>query len=178
MKPFQAVKSVDFLSAQKMNRIRELTCFGSTCYVLMDNISLCEGKGESMLPTLNARGDFMLMERVSVKLNLIKAGDIVVSRNPWELTGEGGSPLICKRVVAIGGQKLPIADNFFTRLLGKDFLSRFQTPLPLNSVWLEGDNSTMSTDSRQMGCIPTALLQGRVIARLYPDFRLFLGEKS
>lgn len=137
-----------------------------------DNLMLVQGEGSSMHPTIREKGDVMLVEKISVKLKLISPGDVVVSLNPWDLAGKEGAPLICKRVVAIEGNKVPIADNFMTDLVGKDFFSNFQKPVPLNSVFLAGDNSAFSIDSRQMGPIPLSLVQGRVLMRIYPDFSL------
>jgi hypothetical protein len=35
-------------------------------------------------------------------------------------------------------------------------------------VWLEGDNTFGSTDSRELGALPAAALTGQVVARLWP----------
>lgn len=162
-----------------MNRfLSRLSCSLVTAYVITDNIMLIEGRGESMLPTLAAQGDILLAERISAKLHWISPGDIVTSLNPLDLTGNDNTGLICKRVLAIGGQKVPIEDNFVTRMIGKEFLSRFQRPIPPNTVWLEGDNTWNSTDSRHMGAVPLSLVQHRVICRLYPEFKLLVGQDS
>lgn len=130
-----------------------------------------------MLPTLAARGDLFLVERISAKLNSIRPGDVVVSLNPWDLAGKNGDTnLIVKRCLATEGQKVPISDNLFTKLIGKDLLSRFQTPIPQNTLWLEGDNSGVSFDSRHMGPVPLSLVKGRAICTIYPSFKLLLGQ--
>jgi signal peptidase I len=130
-----------------------------------------------MLPTLAARGDLILVERISTKLNSIRTGDVVVSLNPWDLAGKNNETnLIIKRCLATGGQKLPISDNLFTKLIGKDLLSRFQTPIPQNTLWLEGDNTRVSLDSRCMGPVPLSLVKGRAICTIYPRFKLLIGQ--
>jgi hypothetical protein len=39
---------------------------------------------------------------------------------------------------------------------------------PGGSVWVEGDNPFGSTDSRDLGAVPTDALRGRVLARIWP----------
>jgi inner membrane protease subunit 1 len=43
--------------------------------------------------------------------------------------------------------------------------------VPKGHVWLQGDNLGNSTDSRQYGPVPYAMIKGRVLCRLYPDFK-------
>ena len=40
--------------------------------------------------------------------------------------------------------------------------------VPLNHVWIEGDNKEISYDSRKHGPIPISLIKGKVILGLYP----------
>ena len=40
--------------------------------------------------------------------------------------------------------------------------------VPPGHVWLEGDNPYNSTDSRDYGPVPIALLKGKIIFQLYP----------
>ena len=40
--------------------------------------------------------------------------------------------------------------------------------VPPGRVWLRGDNPRNSTDSRQYGAVPIALVEGRVVAKLWP----------
>lgn len=41
--------------------------------------------------------------------------------------------------------------------------------VPPGHVWLSGDNPYNSTDSRDYGVVPAALIQGRVILRFWPS---------
>ena len=40
--------------------------------------------------------------------------------------------------------------------------------VPQGRVWLRGDNPKNSTDSRQYGAVPLSLVEGRVVAKLWP----------
>lgn len=40
--------------------------------------------------------------------------------------------------------------------------------VPPGHVWLEGDNSANSSDSRHYGPVPKGLIQSRVLLRLFP----------
>jgi hypothetical protein len=40
--------------------------------------------------------------------------------------------------------------------------------VPLNHIWLEGDNPYHSTDSRHYGPVPEASLRGRIVMRMWP----------
>lgn len=46
--------------------------------------------------------------------------------------------------------------------------SNIRLRVPDGYMWLEGDNQHNSTDSRNYGPVPLALLRGRVTARVWP----------
>lgn len=76
-------------------------------------------------------------------------GDVVVSEHP----SRPGT--VCKRITGLpGDQILKSSGGMLT--------------VPDGHVWLEGDNPQNSSDSRSYGALPVALLQGRVVARLWP----------
>lgn len=52
-------------------------------------------------------------------------------------------------------------------------LSAKRTQVPEGHVWLQGDNTLNSHDSRQFGPVPYALLKGRAIVRLRVRFPAF-----
>merc|ERR1711865_168038 len=111
--------------------------------------------GPSMLPTFNNHGDVVIFERISARSGDITRGDVIVSRSPTNPV-----QLICKRVVGMEG------DSIITN----------QSPtfgcstcvVPPGHVWLAGDNTANSTDSRMYGPIPYALIQGRVCLKVWP----------
>lgn len=44
--------------------------------------------------------------------------------------------------------------------------------IPRGHIWIEGDNSSNSSDSRHYGPIPQGLVLSRVLLRLYPFNRM------
>ena len=106
--------------------------------------------GPSMKPTMNESGDVLLVDKTCNApwpfTGRISTGDIVVARSPIN-----AKTLICKRVKAMEGER-----NRQGRLM------------TAGQVWLEGDNPLNSTDSRDYGPVPEALIEGRVFFRLWP----------
>ena len=119
--------------------------YGVTTYVV--DLTLCTGP--SMEPTLNANSDLVLLDRVSPRLGRIATGDIVVADSPTR-PGE----TVCKRVAAVAGERIP--GSFFADVV------------PPGCVWLLGDNRRNSTDSRIYGSVPTDVIKGRVVLRVWP----------
>ena len=61
--------------------------------------------------------------------------------------------LLCKRIIAV--------EEEYVEVNGVSYF------VPLGHVWIEGDNKPHSFDSRNYGPIPTALLDGRVIFKIW-----------
>jgi inner membrane protease subunit 1 len=112
-----------------------------------------------MLPTLNARGDVVLLSPRPVRRGDVQIGDIVVARSPVN-----PRHTVCKRVAGLpGGRVDPWAGG------GQGAAAPAPTiPIPPGHVWLQGDNAANSTDSRVYGPVPLALLRGRVRWRVWP----------
>lgn len=79
----------------------------------------------------------------------LSVGDVVVTQHP----SRPGT--VCKRVTGLPGDEILQAGG---RMV----------VVPDGHVWLEGDNPANSSDSRTYGALPIALVQGRVLARLWP----------
>jgi signal peptidase I len=79
----------------------------------------------------------------------LSVGDVVVTDHP----SRPGT--ICKRLVALPGDQVIVSGR------------RLET-VPDGHVWLEGDNTLLSNDSRFYGPLPLALIRGRAIARIWP----------
>lgn len=112
-------------------------------------------KGPSMLPTFNSWGDLLLQEYFSVYTERIRVGDVVMSRSP-----RNPKHIVCKRVLGLAGDTVHVPR---TTLRGP-----LSVKVPEGHVWLQGDNPTNSTDSRQYGPVPYALLEGRAFLKIWP----------
>lgn len=108
-----------------------------------------------MEPTIHSK-DILFTEHISTRLRWYKKGDIIISICP-----SNPRQHICKRVVGLPGDS--IRHGFTTHIV------------PIGHVWLEGDNSSNSTDSRIYGPVPQGLLRGRAICKIWPlsDIALF-----
>ena len=120
--------------------------------------------GPSMLPTFNASGDIVLLDRFSPRfLNKLERGDVVVARSPTSVR-----QTICKRIRATEGDRVRTGGPFRETLV----------TIPKGHIWLEGDNPNNSTDSRHYGPIPSALVLGRVVLKLWPLYEAGRVERQ
>ncbi len=123
----------------------------------------------SMSPTL-ADGSVVLV----LPAPRVGRGDVVVADDP-----RGGGPLV-KRVVALGGQRVELADGVLLvdgspvcePLIDQSRVDGVYggpwTVLP-GQVFLLGDARGESVDSRVFGAVPLDTVHGRVSLRLWPD---------
>jgi signal peptidase I len=93
----------------------------------------------------------------------ISVGDVVVVQHP-ERRGT-----VCKRVLGLPGDVVLRSPTRIMRRASNDPPTRkILYIVPDGHVWIEGDNSLNSSDSRVYGAIPAALIVGRVICRVWP----------
>ena len=78
----------------------------------------------------------------------VSVGDVVVVHHPSR------KGTVCKRVLGLPGDQVLHRHGLLY--------------VPDGHVWLEGDNPANSSDSRNYGPVPAALIVGRVVARLWP----------
>lgn len=103
----------------------------------------------------------------------LKIGDVVVAVSPADPTR-----IVCKRVLGLPGDTVlvdpreifdePLAAPGSVAATFARLHSAQAIVVPQGHVWLVGDNLSNSTDSRNYGAVPLALVKGRVVARLYP----------
>lgn len=130
--------------------------FGAGAYVFQEyvmNSTMCVGP--SMMPTVNPRGDVLLAEYVSPRLSLIRSGDVVVATKP-----NNTKVLVVKRVRGMAGERIWVKRRGWS--------APRPICVPSGHVWLEGDNPSHSTDSREYGPVPMALVRGRILCRFWP----------
>ena len=86
----------------------------------------------------------------------VVVGDVIVCNHP---RNEG---TICKRVIALPGDVVELHRSL--RYSAQPEI----TVVPDGHVWVEGDNSNNSNDSRHYGAISSTLIVGKVLFRLWP----------
>lgn len=111
---------------------------------------LLQCSGPSMEPTLESN-NILFTEHITPRFQRLRRGDIVIAKSPTNPKQN-----ICKRITALSGDR--VKSNFFAK-------SVF---VPRGHVWLEGDNSTNSADSRVYGPVPEGLIRSRVVCRIWP----------
>jgi signal peptidase I len=141
----------------------------------------------SMAPTLQ-RGDRILVDRVSPRLDAIDRGDVVVFGGA---AFGGTSPTYVKRVVAVGGDRIACCDRRGRLVRNGEPLDerrylfpgddpsrlRFDVSVPDGRLWVMGDHRSASQDSRAHlgipggGTVPVADVIGRVLAVVWPPDR-------
>nr|CCA24624.1 PREDICTED: mitochondrial inner membrane protease subunit 1like putative [Albugo laibachii Nc14] len=105
-------------------------------------------------------GCLILIDRMPRSFRQYRRGDVVLLGSPCKNRGE----TMCKRILAIEGDAVKI-----NRVKQPESV---QVTVPKGHVWVEGDNSFVSVDSRHFGSVPKALIRGRVLFVIYP-FSLF-----
>jgi mitochondrial inner membrane protease subunit 1 len=133
-----------------------LVRFGAGAYAFQEyvmNSTICVGP--SMMPTVNPRGDVLLAEYMSPRLSLIRSGDVVVATKP-----NNSKVLVVKRVRGMAGERIWVKR--------RGWPAPRQITVPRGHAWLEGDNPEHSTDSREYGPVPLALVRGRIVCRFWP----------
>ncbi|CAH0520762.1 unnamed protein product [Peronospora belbahrii] len=159
--------------------------FGGVAFCFMQVGDTIKCVGPSMLPTLNRDGDIVLLDKFTPRLWKLQPGEVVIAKsmsNPRQS--------VCKRIIAQEGETVCVRPRYSSsvvefhkerwlnfvvtswELTGFDDCffasSYFVLQIPKGHVWLEGDNKHDSHDSRYYGPVPCALVQGRVVMRIWP----------
>lgn len=141
---------------------------------------------ESMDPTIEI-GDMILGEKLSLKSEEPKRGDIVFFKNPDPDSGHG---VLVKRVVAVGGQTVDLKygkvyidgveekgghAHGMSMPLEERYLETdvsFPYTVPEGYIWVMGDNRENSLDSRSFGAIPIDTVYAESWIRYWPFNRI------
>jgi len=143
----------------------------------------------SMCDTLQ-EGDRIFVTKFLYHFTDIEVGDIVVFRTPKSIY-RPEKPYYIKRVVGLPGDRLEIHDghiyrngelvdepDFFIRNRYTEWLSngkRFEgVTVPDGKIYVFGDNSTNSFDSRYWGGVPIDNVMGKAFFRYWPPTRIGL----
>lgn len=105
------------------------------CIILASSFSLnMQCVGPSMMPTFNPSGDVALVEHVSVEMEWIRPGDVVIARSI-----QNPKHVVCKRVLGLEGDIVPVAGSFgaFKQVKVSSHTSFVQT-LELEHMYKQG----------------------------------------
>ncbi len=136
--------------------------------------------GNSMYPTLK-NGEYLIVNELARYQGNYERGDVVILRYPND-----PSKYFIKRVIGLPGETVAIEDGIVSITSpGRT------TPLILNEVYVReqkmdndrrelsseeyyvmGDNRAQSSDSRVWGPVPTRLMDGKALIRLFPFTRI------
>lgn len=116
-----------------------------------------------MYPTLSLEKDWLLTIRMTTVRNLfqrnaphVSRGDLVEFTSPSDPSYD-----CCKRVVGIEGDVVCVDPSRENDPDAVDWVK-----IPPGYLWVAGDNTSHSTDSRTYGPLPLGLVQGKVVARV------------
>ncbi|KAL8453022.1 hypothetical protein Emag_002108 [Eimeria magna] len=154
-----------YTTARKFICVSSRFAFAFGVLHVIDNYvgSTKQARGLSMSPTIREGGDILLFERVTLHLRRLfgwpplRRGEVVLAHSPEDAC------VVCKRIVAVGDDIFipdPPAEAAFE--------PQSIVVVPKNHVWLQGDNASMSHDSRNYGSVSEALLCGRVVCKIWP----------
>lgn len=103
--------------------------------------------GTSMEPVIHAGSVLVLWRTRKIHINDVVLASLPDPRGRWPTDRGRPNGYLIKRVTATAGQPV-------------DMLAG---PVPRDHVYLEGDNSGRSLDSRQLGACPLTAIHGRII---------------
>lgn len=137
---------------QEISRIAVL--FSSLYCIQEYGVAVSMTVGPSMMPTFNAHGDIVIVNRSKQLFPNYKSGDVIIASNPND-----PKTIVCKRIIAMPKEKVYAQSG---GLWSKPIT------VPEGYVWIQGDNRDNSTDSRRYGPVPIAMLKGKVVCKIYP----------
>lgn len=141
---------------------------------------------ESMCDTIEV-GDSVLAEKITLEFGgTVSQGDIIVFKNPER---DSEKDVLCKRVVARGGQTVDMRDgsvyidgrkiaegyakgDSYPLYIGKPKRISYPYKVPEGEIWVMGDNRENSADSRYFGAIPEDSVIGICVMRYLPLNRI------
>ncbi|KAJ6037046.1 Peptidase signal peptidase I [Penicillium herquei] len=143
--------------------IKSASVFCATVLVWEHVVTIQLSEGPSMYPTFNPRGDWLLISRMHRNGKGIEVGDVVRFNHPTFLGVHGA-----KRVVGMPGDFV-CRDQAYSTGVGEqpDMIQ-----VPEGHVFVVGDNLPWSRDSRNFGPLPLGLINGKIIARIWPPSKM------
>lgn len=150
-------------------------------YVRANIVQAFHLPSETMEPTL-MKGDKVFVDKSAYKNSKPERGDIIIFLYPEEKKRN-----FVKRLIACGGETieikngdvyvndelvhLPLIKNIYYHNLGEYGQEGRAVTVPEGNFFVLGDNNSSSSDSRFLGFIPGANIQGKVFKIYYPFHR-------
>ncbi|KAJ5697530.1 Peptidase S26A signal peptidase I [Penicillium malachiteum] len=143
--------------------IKSASVFCATVLVWEHVVTIQLSEGPSMYPTFNPRGDWLLISRMHRHGKGIEVGDVVRFNHP-SFVGVHGA----KRVIGLPGDFV-CRDQAYSTGVGEqpDMIQ-----VPEGHAFVVGDNLPWSRDSRNFGPLPLGLINGKIIARIWPPSKM------
>lgn len=169
-------KSVSKVVQLARGAVRELvtTILPAVLLALFINVYVAEAveieDGPSMQPNLYA-GYRVMTEKISYRFHQPQRGDVVVAEQP------GDAMSLIKRVVALPGELVEVRNGHTYvdgQPLDEPWVTHFGGPgypptvVPLDHVFILGDNRPVSHDSRAIGPVPLEQVTRRVWLVYWP----------
>jgi signal peptidase I len=166
---------VEFKKSELRETIESIA--GSVITILFIMIFLCQSykvDGSSMEPTL-LHNQRLLVDKITYRFRLPRTGEIIVFKYPRDPEKK-----FIKRVIAVEGQDISIYDGQVKvngLVLVEDYIKETTdgkiewTTIPVDSLFVMGDNRNRSMDSRDMesvGYVPLANVIGRAVVVYWP----------
>ncbi|PVV01906.1 hypothetical protein BB560_003657 [Smittium megazygosporum] len=123
-----------------------------------------------MLPTINPTGSFVLSFPCKSILctESLKPGMLISYVSPID-----PSVLAMKRIIAMEDDIVLI--NPLEASRHPDYPNKY-IKVPKGHVWVSGDNTASSIDSKDHGPVPIALIRGQIEFQIWPSFFRFFKE--
>ena len=109
-----------------------------------------------MLPTFNVSGDVVLVDKLFWKFKPLELGSILVYISP-----QNPDRYVIKRLLGKPGDMVYIDPTVSNKMI----------KVPAGHVWTTGDNYPLSNDSRIYGPVPMGLIQGQLVAQIWPELK-------
>ncbi|KAK1646875.1 hypothetical protein QYE76_064680 [Lolium multiflorum] len=152
--------------AQVLAALRPIVnyCVGGTLVGLAISdryFSLAAVHGSSMHPTFEDRtGEYALVQRSGLARYDFSRGEVVTFVSPVDHRST-----LVKRLIGMPGDWISVPETLEIR------------KVPEGHCWLEGDNGSVSWDSRFYGPIPLGLVRGRVTHVVWPPHKFGRVDK-
>jgi inner membrane protease subunit 1 len=110
-----------------------------------------------MLPTFEPTGEIAIESIISHRLapQSLARGELISLKSPIN-----PNRIICKRVIGLPGDTICVDPT------GLKASTTEHVFIPKGHIWIAGDNTSCSTDSRDYGPVSAALIRGRIVARV------------